>query len=266
MKIFIIDDDELFTENLSSQLRDKNLDDIHTFHSLSSAIGKMHLEPEIIILDHFLHGTLGTDLIPIIKENHPKTKIIYISSQKKVNVLATARLIGATSYIKKDKDLLQNIVNEIHKKEDLNQLNSDSVFFKLKSLLKKPRKRTLFIVDDDELYSVFLRYKLSKTEDFEINMYKDGRSVMKDVEMAPDILILDYKLEEMTAETVLNEFKKNSPKTHVVILSSQENIDIALNLFELGIADYVVKNKNWEQNLLQAIDKFPQQRTKASVN
>ncbi|NOQ70657.1 MAG: response regulator [Crocinitomix sp.] len=266
MKIFIIDDDELFTESLSKQLGNKNMGDIHVFHSLSSAIRKMGLAPEVIILDHFLRGTLGTDLIPIIKENHPKTKIIYISGQTDVNVLATARRIGATNYIKKDKDLLQNIVNEINKKVVSNQSNADSVFFKLKSFVKKPRKRSLFIVDDDELYSVFLRYKLSKTEDFDIAMYKDGQSVIEDVDQAPDILILDYKLVKMTAEVVLKEFKLRSPETHVIILSSQENIDVALNLFELGIADYVVKNKSWEENLLEAIDKFPHQRTRARAN
>jgi DNA-binding response OmpR family regulator len=113
-------------------------------------------------------------------------------------------------------------------------------------------------VDDDELYSVFLRYKLSKSHDFDFVIYKDGPSAMADVYKAPELLILDYKLVKMTAEVVLNEFKKKSPETRVIILSSQEDIDVALNLFELGIDDYVVKDKHWEENLLFSIDKYSQ--------
>ncbi|MFT5820499.1 MAG: DNA-binding NtrC family response regulator [Crocinitomix sp.] len=265
MKTFIIDDDELFTQSLSKYLEGKSPGATYQFHKLSAALGKLDLAPEVIILDHLLQGTFGIDLIPIIKEKLPRTKIIYVSAQTDVNVLATARMIGATHYIKKDKYLFENIVNEINKKTVHNQSKADNVFYKLKSLVKKPRKKTLFIVDDDELYSVFLRYKLSKSQDFDIFMYKDGQSVIEDISKAPDVLILDYKLVKMTAEVVLKEFKKRSPRTQVIILSSQENIDVALNLFEMGIEDYVVKNKDWEGNLLYAIDKFTQHRTKANL-
>ena len=256
MKIFIIDDDTLFTESLNNQLRNRSMGDIYAFHSLSEALGNMDLAPEIIILDHLLNGTLGTDLIPIIKDNLPNTKILYISGQSDVSVLATARRIGATTYFRKDKNLFENIVTEINKKEVFNQSNADSVFFKFKSFIKKSRKTKLFIVDDDELYSVFLRYKLSKSKNFDIVMYKDGKSVIEDIDKAPEILILDYKLVKMTAEVVLQAFKERSPETYVIILSSQEDIDVALALFELGIGDYVVKNKNWEKIYFKQLVNF----------
>jgi two-component system nitrate/nitrite response regulator NarL len=106
MKTFIIDDDELFTKSLGNTLRKRNMGDVYEFLSLSTALNKLDLAPEIIILDHFLQGTLGTDLIPIIKENLPNTKIIYISGQKNVDVLAAALRIGASQYIKKDHELV----------------------------------------------------------------------------------------------------------------------------------------------------------------
>lgn len=266
MKTFIIDDDELFTSSLSKSLGSKNMGDVYSFHSLSAALNKLDLAPEVIILDHFLQGTFGMDLIPIIRENLPRTKIIYISGQTDVSVLAQARRIGANKYVKKDKDLVENIIKEINKKEVPSRSNSEGVLFKLKSLVRKQRKAKLFIVDDDELYSVFLRYKLSKSRDFEIEIYKDGSSVIADTDKMPELLILDYKLLKMTGEVVLQEFKKKSPQTRVIILSSQEDIDIALNLFDQGIDDYVVKNKSWEENLLYAIDKFSHHRITAKVN
>lgn len=256
MKIFIIDDDDLFTKSLGNTLRSKNVGDVYEFSSLSAALNKLDLAPEVIILDHFLRGTLGTDLIPIILERLPNAKIIYISGQKNVEVLATARLIGATLYLKKDVSLVDKIISEINRKTVVSQSNSEGVLFKLKSLVKKPPKTKLFIVDDDELYSIFLRYKLSKSHDFEIIMYNDGPAALANINKLPDLLILDYKLVKMKSEFVLNEFKKKSPQTRVIILSSQENIDVALNLFDLGIDDYVVKNKHWEENLLYSIDKF----------
>ena len=269
MKIFIIDDDELFTKNLSHKLKVPNVRETYVFSSLSEALGKLDLAPEIIILDHFLQGTLGMELIPILKRSLPDSKIIYISGQKNVSVLANALRIGATQYIKKDENFIENITKEVNtnnKKVTEGQSNSKGLLLKLKSLVTKQDKTKLFIVDDDELYSVFLRYKLSQSHIFDIVMYNDGAAIIEDVHKKPELLILDYKLLKMTAEVVLEEFKKKSPKTRVIILSAQEDIDIALNLFELGIDDYVVKDKYWQENLVYSIDKYINNRKKSAVS
>ena len=59
---------------------------------------------------------------------------------------------------------------------------------------------------------------------------------------------------DLTGKEVLLLFKKQSPKTRIIVLSCQKNVEVAANLFELGIDDYIVKDEYWKERLLSAME------------
>lgn len=254
-RIFLIDDDQLFNLSFIKQMEKRNTYKMYSYDSLADAIDHVDLEPEVIILDHNLRGSKGVEIIPYFRERLPKCEIIYISGQLNIETLAKARQVGASHYFKKDETLVENVYESIENRQHVKFNTTSSILNKLKSFKLKKRKTSIFIVDDDELYSVFLKYKLSKKGNFDIAIYLDANKILDETAKKPNILVLDYNLVKMTGETIINKFKQKSPSTKIIMLSSQTNLEVALRLFKLGIDDYVVKNKNWEENLIYAIQK-----------
>lgn len=58
---------------------------------------------------------------------------------------------------------------------------------------------------------------------------------------APDLAILDMKLKKMTGVEVLEEIKKKSPTTKVIILTGYPTLETARESLQLGASEYCVK-------------------------
>lgn len=60
----------------------------------------------------------------------------------------------------------------------------------------------------------------------------------------PSIVLLDYQMEKMNGMDILNEIKRIDPSIHVIMVSSQEKVNIALKLIENGAYSYIQKSSN----------------------
>ena len=60
-------------------------------------------------------------------------------------------------------------------------------------------------------------------------------------EHRPDLAILDIKLKKMTGVEVLEEIKKISPETKVIMLTGYPTLETARQTLKLGAAEYCVK-------------------------
>ncbi len=107
----------------------------------------------------------------------------------------------------------------------------------------------IYLVDDDDLFLKTALHNLSQNKSFTIKTFTTGEDVLKALNKKPDIIILDYFLDSekpnsMTGIKVLQEIKQISPNVEVIMLSGQEDIDVAVNSVKYGAVDYVVKNKS----------------------
>lgn len=107
----------------------------------------------------------------------------------------------------------------------------------------------VFLVDDDPLFlrsmEHHLRQKLAPA--IRISTFSTGEQCIKNLGLGPDIVLLDYLLNEAypyasNGGEVMRVIKRNKPDTKVVILSSQEKMDVALDLVKSGAYAYVIKN------------------------
>lgn len=101
----------------------------------------------------------------------------------------------------------------------------------------------LFIVDDDKLTANTLQLYLKARfgSGVCISTFYDGESCLKNIEKDTHMVILDYFMKDENGLDVLKSIKTINPKTEVVILSGNEDIVIAIELFKAGAKDYVVK-------------------------
>lgn len=112
----------------------------------------------------------------------------------------------------------------------------------------------IFVVEDDPTYKKFLKYVLGLNPDFEVEFFSSGNECIKNLHLKPNIIALDYTLPDMSGEDVLKRVKVFDSGIQVIIVSAQEEIGTAVQLLKLGAYDYIVKNEDTKDRLLNAIN------------
>ena len=112
---------------------------------------------------------------------------------------------------------------------------------------------SIFIVDDDAVYSAVLGHFLSLNPDFQVRKFSTAREFINSIHERPDIVTLDYSLPDITGDHLLAQIKELSPNTKIIIISGQEDIKVAVDFFKKGADDYIVKDADTQERLWLAI-------------
>jgi two-component system, OmpR family, response regulator len=109
-------------------------------------------------------------------------------------------------------------------------------------------KIKLFLVDDDALFLAALKIDFLDRADIEVQTFPTGELCIKGMSMLPDVIILDYHLDgidknAMNGIETLDEIKRINPDIPVIMLSSQDKIDVAVSCLHHRALDYVVKSE-----------------------
>lgn len=112
----------------------------------------------------------------------------------------------------------------------------------------KNDKIKLFLVDDDVLFLKSLEIDFLERADFSIETYATGELCLENLSHNPDIIVLDYFLDSidrtaMNGIKTLDKIKAFNPEIPVVMLSSQDKIDVAIECMHHSAFDYVVKTE-----------------------
>jgi two-component system OmpR family response regulator len=112
----------------------------------------------------------------------------------------------------------------------------------------KNEKIKLFLVDDDTVFLKALEIEFLQHADFEIETFATGELCLKNLANNPDVIILDYFLDgidttAMNGIDTLDKIKAINPDIAVVMLSSQDKIEVAVNCMHHRAFDYVVKSE-----------------------
>ncbi len=118
----------------------------------------------------------------------------------------------------------------------------------------------IFVVDDDafclNLYQQFLK-KLGYEQ---IICFMGGKECLENLSQQPDIIFLDYNMEDMNGIDVLHSIKNFNKEISVVFISGQENVEIAVDALKFGAFDYIVKSKITLELLKSTIDRIADER------
>lgn len=114
--------------------------------------------------------------------------------------------------------------------------------------MKKENKVKLFLVDDDAVFLKALEIEFLYEGDFDVETYPTGELCIENLDKKPDVIILDYHLDgidksAMNGLTTLDQIKKIDLSIPIIMLSSQDQIDIAIQCIHHDAFDYVVKSE-----------------------
>jgi two-component system OmpR family response regulator len=109
-------------------------------------------------------------------------------------------------------------------------------------------KIKLFLVDDDAVFLKSLEIEFFQHADFIIETYATGELCIENLSHTPDVIILDYFLDgidknAMNGIATLDKIKAYNQDIPVIMLSSQDKIDVAVNCLHHKAFDYVVKSE-----------------------
>ncbi len=120
-------------------------------------------------------------------------------------------------------------------------------------------KIKIFLVDDDALHLKNLEIDFLSNGDFEIHTFATGELCIKHLNLNPDVIILDYHLDGIDKGAIngletLDRIKIDHPQMPIIMLSSQDKIEVAVNCMKHKAFDYVVKSETAFLRLKKAID------------
>ncbi|MES2619757.1 MAG: response regulator [Bacteroidota bacterium] len=109
-------------------------------------------------------------------------------------------------------------------------------------------KIKIFLVDDDALFLKSLELEFLEQGDFSVETFATGELCLENLSHNPDIIILDYHLDGFSKGAkngiaTLDDIKDTNPDIPVVMLSSQDRIEVAVNCMHHKAFDYVVKSE-----------------------
>jgi len=109
-------------------------------------------------------------------------------------------------------------------------------------------KIKLFLVDDDAVFLKSLEIEFLQHADFTIETYATGEKCIENLSHTPDVIILDYRLDgidkfAMNGIKTLDKIKAFNQDIPVIMLSSQDKIDVAIDCMHHRAFDYVVKSE-----------------------
>ena len=127
--------------------------------------------------------------------------------------------------------------------------------------MKSENKIKLFLVDDDAVFLKSLEIEFLHHTDFTVETFATGELCIANLSHNPDVIILDFHLDgidkhAMNGIETLDKIKETNPDIPVVMLSSQDKIDVAISCMHHKAFDYVVKSETAFLRLQKNITAF----------
>jgi DNA-binding NtrC family response regulator len=114
--------------------------------------------------------------------------------------------------------------------------------------MKPDTKIKIFLVDDDALLLKSMQIEFLEHEQFIVETFPTGELCIENLNSKPDVIVLDYHLDgidknAMNGIETLDKVKAFNANIPVIMLSSQDKIDVAVNCMHHKAFDYVVKSE-----------------------
>lgn len=127
--------------------------------------------------------------------------------------------------------------------------------------MKIDQKVKIFLVDDDMLFLKLLELQFKQEGDFIVETFATGELCINNLANLPDIIILDYHLDGIDKSAIngietLDKIKAFNAEIPVIILSSQDKIEVAINCMHHTALDYVVKSETAFMRIKKTITNY----------
>jgi len=120
------------------------------------------------------------------------------------------------------------------------------------------KKILIFLVDDDALFLKYLENEFTQNTESAIKTFPTGEFCLENLSENPDVVVLDYYLNSVDKNAIdgletLDRIKEINSNIPIIMLSSQDKIEVAVNCMKHQSFDYIVKSETAFMRLQKAI-------------
>lgn len=116
-------------------------------------------------------------------------------------------------------------------------------------MMKTTTDFKIFAVDDDLFTAHLMQQVLQQSGYNDVILFGSGTEMLHKLHLRPQIILLDYMMDDLNGLETLKKIKRFNPDIFVVVVSAQNDMQAALNTLRYGALDYVAKNENMEREL-----------------
>lgn len=114
----------------------------------------------------------------------------------------------------------------------------------------------IFIVEDDPFFGNSLQYYIKLNPEYEVNLFETGKECLDHLHLKPDVICIDFGLPDMDGNALFEKIIQINNQIPIIIISGQENIEVAINFLKNGAKDYIVKNEHTKDLLWNSLIKI----------
>jgi DNA-binding NtrC family response regulator len=108
-------------------------------------------------------------------------------------------------------------------------------------------------VEDDPWYGEILTYHLNLNPDYNVTRFETAKECLAKMHLKPDLITIDFSLPDLMGDKLYREIKEINPFVPVIMISSQEDVAVAVGLLKMGVNDYIVKDESTKDLLWNSI-------------
>ncbi len=132
-------------------------------------------------------------------------------------------------------------------------------------------QRYIFLVDDEPIQNEMLKDYLSERFLYSIKIYDNGEEALNNMGLNPEIIVLDYHLSAHKPDAkngveILKAIKERNPEVHVIMLSGQDKLEVAVDSMKYGAYDYVVKGETAFSRIENVINNIGELHKMRAIN
>lgn len=231
-KIIIIDDDFNIRDVLSKILTSKGYLTLTSADALNGIQLIKNNLPDIVILDYKLPYAMGDNVLRKIKEISHTIKVIVLSGYDEIPPESFLEM-GAEMFISKSQGIttIVNKILEMDKKTDIKEITEK----------QNVKKQTIMVVEDDEYIRTFL-LKFLRSKGYEVITASNGKEAIDRLKSSKVLIILlDIFMPEMDGREFMKLLDRMNEKPYVIVISGNEDEEIAKELLRDGAVDYIKK-------------------------
>lgn len=119
----------------------------------------------------------------------------------------------------------------------------------------------ILLVDDNVDHAKLALRALKDEPTWRVETLRLGKECLsRSADDTFDLVLLDYRLPDMTGIEVLQKLHERDTRPAVIIMTSQGSEEVAMQALDLGAAGYVVKNQEFGRRLLYEIREWAESR------
>ena len=119
-------------------------------------------------------------------------------------------------------------------------------------------KELIFVVDDDAPLRSLMKVLL-EDQGYAVRDFEDGNSLLETLDESPSLVLLDVMMPGLDGIETLKRIKASAPDLPVIMLTSVDKIETAVEVIKLGADDYLLKPVD-ETRLFTCLNKAFEQR------